>query len=423
MVGLIDFSTDAASNDMAAPPILWVEGQPAKTVNDSMRATMAALANWRDDNVCALGASRGAGDVYAVATSQGFLAASVARPHTLRFRVASANQTPASLSLDGLPAKPLLRARGRPGGPGDMAPDTVYAVSYIPSEGAYFVTSPAIERPGRIVAQADAAMEPGWLPCDGRAVSRATYSALFAVIGTTWGNGDGTTTFNIPDLRGRAMFGADNLGGTAANVLTGTGGAAGINGALGSSGGAQSVTLTTAQMPSHSHPGNTNEAGAHDHGGNTGNGGAHDHGGASGNAGSHAHTGATNGGGGHGHSGSAANAGEHSHNVKSSAAILAGGNDISATIVVGAAGRNGSTDSGGTHTHVVTVDAVGDHQHGFTTSNVGDHAHSIAGAPAHAHSISAAPTHSHTLTTADAGSGDAHANMPPGADVAFAIKA
>lgn len=105
MVGLIDFSTDAASNDMAAPPILWVEGQPAKTINDSMRATMAALANWRDDNVGALGASRGAGDVYAVATSQGFLAASVARPHTLRFRVASPRQMSATMPIP---------SRGRP---------------------------------------------------------------------------------------------------------------------------------------------------------------------------------------------------------------------------------------------------------------------------------------------------------------------
>ncbi|KQO92687.1 hypothetical protein ASF32_21525 [Methylobacterium sp. Leaf91] len=318
---------------------------------------MAALANWRDDNIGALGASRGAGDVYTVATSQGFLAASVARPHTLRFRVASANQTPASLSLDGLPAKPLLRARGRPVGPGDMAPDTVYAVSYIPSEGAYFVTSPAIERPGRIVAQADAAMEPGWLPCDGRAVSRAAYSALFAVIGTTWGNGDGTTTFNIPDLRGRAMFGADDLGGTAANLLTGVGGVAGIDGDLGSTGGAQAVTLTTAQMSKHTHTGTAAEAGGHSHGGSTGSGGSHDHGGSTGPVGEHTHSGTTATGGSHSHTGSAAEAGSHSHNVKFSQSVLAGGNDIFGAIAIGSNGANGSTDAGGSHTHSVTINA------------------------------------------------------------------
>lgn len=422
MVGLIDFSTDAASNDMAAPPILWVEGQQANTVNNSMRATMAALANWRDDNVGALGASRGAGDVYNVATSQGFQAASVARPHTLRFRVASANQTPASLSLDGLPAKPLLRARGRPVGPGDMAPDTVYAVSYIPSEGAYFVTSPAIERPGRIVAQADATMEPGWLPCDGRALSRSVYAALFAAIGTTWGPGDGSTTFNIPDLRGRAMFGADNLGGTAANVLTGTGGAAGINGALGSSGGAQTVALTTAQMPTHTHTGTAAAAGGHNHGGSTGSAGAHDHSGATGSAGGHTHTGTTGAGGSHSHTGSTAADGSHTHNVKYSVAILAGGNDIAATIAVGAPGQNGSSDAGGTHTHALTINPGGDHQHGFTTDGVGNHTHTISSVGDHTHTIAAAADHTHTLSLNDAGSGTAHANMPPGVVVAFAIK-
>lgn len=48
----------------------------------------------------------------------------------------------------------------------------------------------------------------GWLPCDGSAVSRTTYSALFAAIGTTHGAGNGSTTFNVPDLRGRAPMGA-----------------------------------------------------------------------------------------------------------------------------------------------------------------------------------------------------------------------
>lgn len=50
----------------------------------------------------------------------------------------------------------------------------------------------------------------GWLVCDGSAVSRSTYAALFAVIGTTWGNGDGSTTFNLPDTRGYFLRGYDN---------------------------------------------------------------------------------------------------------------------------------------------------------------------------------------------------------------------
>jgi hypothetical protein len=51
-----------------------------------------------------------------------------------------------------------------------------------------------------------------WLLCDGRAVNRVEYSDLFGAIGTTYGVGDGSTTFNLPDLRGRASVGPDNMG-------------------------------------------------------------------------------------------------------------------------------------------------------------------------------------------------------------------
>ena len=60
----------------------------------------------------------------------------------------------------------------------------------------------------------------GWLFCHGQAVSRATYAALFTAIGTAFGAGDGSTTFNIPDYRGRVAIGRDNMGGTPANRVT-----------------------------------------------------------------------------------------------------------------------------------------------------------------------------------------------------------
>ena len=59
-----------------------------------------------------------------------------------------------------------------------------------------------------------------WLLCDGSAVSRTTYSSLFAVIATTYGAGDGSTTFTLPDLRGRMALGLDNMGGTSADRVT-----------------------------------------------------------------------------------------------------------------------------------------------------------------------------------------------------------
>ena len=86
----------------------------------------------------------------------------------------------------------------------------------------------------------------GWMLCYGQAISRAAYAALFTVLGTTWGAGDGSTTFNLPDFRGRALFGLDNMGGTAAGRITS--GVSGISGAtLGATGGsqyAQQDTLT-----------------------------------------------------------------------------------------------------------------------------------------------------------------------------------
>jgi microcystin-dependent protein len=92
----------------------------------------------------------------------------------------------------------------------------------------------------------------GWLLCAGQAVSRSTYADLFTAISTTYGAGDGSTTFNLPDLRGRVAVGKDNMDGTSANRMT-TGGS-GIDGStLGSAGGTQTHTLTTAQMPAHTH--------------------------------------------------------------------------------------------------------------------------------------------------------------------------
>ncbi len=96
---------------------------------------------------------------------------------------------------------------------------------------------------------------------DGSAVSRTLYAGLFAAIGTVFGAGDGSTTFNLPDARGRAVLGVDNMGGTAANRLT-TGGS-GVNGvALGAVGGGETVTLSTANIPPHTHAVQLNTAGS-----------------------------------------------------------------------------------------------------------------------------------------------------------------
>lgn len=91
-----------------------------------------------------------------------------------------------------------------------------------------------------------------FLLCAGQAISRTTYAALFTAVGTTFGLGDGSTTFNLPDLRGRAIAGKDDMGGTAAGRITSAG--SGIVGTtLGAVGGDEEHVLTVAQMPAHHH--------------------------------------------------------------------------------------------------------------------------------------------------------------------------
>lgn len=91
----------------------------------------------------------------------------------------------------------------------------------------------------------------GYLMCDGSAVSRTTYSILFAVLSTTYGSGDGSTTFNLPDLTGKVIVGRDASDNDEDDPLD----------TIGATGGEKRHTLTTTEMPSHSHgvtdPGHT----------------------------------------------------------------------------------------------------------------------------------------------------------------------
>lgn len=111
------------------------------------------------------------------------------------------------------------------------------------SIGAVATTDDRLLPTGMLAPFAGAAAPTGWLLCDGTAVSRTTFAALFTAIGTTYGAGNGTTTFNVPDMRGRVPVGVD---GAAARLAA--------NDALGQSSGEETHLLTTGEMPAHTHP-------------------------------------------------------------------------------------------------------------------------------------------------------------------------
>lgn len=94
--------------------------------------------------------------------------------------------------------------------------------------------------PSGVISQFAGSSAPtGWLICDGSAVSRSTYATLFGILSTTYGSGDGSTTFNLPNLKGKVAVGKDS---SQTEFDT-----------LGETSGEKAVTLTVNQMPSHDH--------------------------------------------------------------------------------------------------------------------------------------------------------------------------
>ena len=174
----------------------------------------------------------------------------------------------------------------------------------------------------------------GWLLCDGSAVSRTTYAALFAAIGEAYGAGDGSTTFNLPDMRGEFLRGWDNGRG----IDSGR--------ALGSS--------QSGQNQSHAHSGSAASAGAH------------------------SHTASSSSSGSHGHSGSAASGGSHSHTYMWHSATAGYQVGNSGHIWTYPNYSNESTSTAGAHTHSLSISSDGTHSHSVTVNSGGAHDHTLS---------------------------------------------
>lgn len=203
----------------------------------------------------------------------------------------------------------------------------------------------------------------GWLKANGAEISRAAYAELFAAIGTTFGAGNGFTTFNLPDMRGEFIRGWDD--------------SRGVDGgrALGS--------RQSGEIQQHSHGASSVSAGAHSHSGTAQSGGTHNHSATTGAAGAHTHAAATR------------EAGSHSHTQRLAVNNSSGSDGNYATDGYGGTKTSAANDSAGSHSHSVEVQSGGSHAHSVSVGDGGSHTHTL--------SIGSSGTHNHSITVANTG--------------------
>lgn len=249
--GLVTWSQTAASNATADSTVNFAEGQAPASLNDSNRALMASAAKWRDDNNGSL-ATTGTSTAYALTSNQNF--AALTAGYSVCFTPNTTNGDTVTLNVDSLGAKPLRSAPGVELFAGTLVEGTPYVATYYTSNSGEWILRDFYGNPysiplgGMMPYIGSTAPNSAFVLPYGQAISRTTYATLFSLVGTTYGTGNGSTTFNVPDLRGRTVFGLDNLGGSAASRITAAGGNFDAT-VLGATGGGQNQTLTTAQVP------------------------------------------------------------------------------------------------------------------------------------------------------------------------------
>lgn len=243
------WSRTAASNATADAAINMAEGMAPSAVNDGVRALMASAAGYRDDIAGAI-ATGGTSTAYTVTSYQVFDSLANMSGHMIAFTPHTTNGATVTLNVDGLGAKALRTSTGVELLAGMLIAGTPYTATYNNSAEAWylhgFYGNPYnIPLGGALPYFGTTAPNSSFVIPIGQAISRTTYSALFTLFSTTFGSGDGSTTFNVPDVTGRTIYGKEA---TATRLTTSGGGIDG--GTLGAVGGAQNVTLSSGQIPS-----------------------------------------------------------------------------------------------------------------------------------------------------------------------------
>jgi microcystin-dependent protein len=249
---LYKWSQTASADASADSTINWAEGQAPSSVNDSARAMMAATAKYRDDIAGAIVTS-GSSTAYTVSSFQVFDTLAHLNGQVIAFTPHTTNGATVTLNVDSLGAKPLRTSPGVELLAGTIIQGTPYLANYNNTDGVFYLQG-FFGNPYNIPLGAGLDFWGTTAPNSsfafpyGQAISRATYAALFTMVGTTYGAGDGSTTFNLPDKRGRISVALDTMGGTASGRITSASG--GIDGTTaGATGGGQTYTMQRSDMP------------------------------------------------------------------------------------------------------------------------------------------------------------------------------
>lgn len=245
------WSQTPASNATADPAINWITGMAPSAVSPSARAMMAAVAKYRDDTGGRL-TTGGTGTAYTVVTN-GVYAATPADGTRLALTIHATSGASPTLAADGGTAFPVQASLVGSLPAGTLVATSPYDVVFNSVAGAWLLvgvlSGPTAVPIGAILDYAGTtAPNSNFALAYGQCISRTTYATLFTLVGITFGSCDGATTFGLPDLRGRVVAGLDNMGGSAAGLITVAGGNFdGTN--FGLRGGAQNHTLSTAEIP------------------------------------------------------------------------------------------------------------------------------------------------------------------------------
>ncbi len=266
--GVVTWSQTANTNATADANVNYAEGQAPSSLNDSARAAMASVAKWRDD-ITGVNVTGGSGTAYTLSSNQLF--GSNTTGYTIQFTPGSTNTGAVTLSIDSNTAQPLRFLTGVDLPSGVLISGSLYQATYRSASSEWLLHASPLAQPflipiGAIVDYTGTtAPNSNFVIPAGQAISRTTFAAYFAIVSTTFGTGDGSTTFNVPDLGGRVVVMKE----ASATRLT-TAGSGVDGGTLGASGGAQNITMARANLPQtsvsvtitdpgHGHPGSVGQ--------------------------------------------------------------------------------------------------------------------------------------------------------------------